>query len=69
MFVLVAALQLLDRFSSSDAAAAGAEHVVPALQFINRWMPLFYSPLLVALPLNASGLIGLLFCQRPCFLC
>ncbi len=59
MFVLVATLQLLENFAP-DTAAAGAEHVAPALQFINRWMPLFYSPLLVALPLNASGLIGLL---------
>jgi hypothetical protein len=41
-----------------DAGDRLCDWFAPALEFIQRWMALFYSPFLVALPANAASLIG-----------
>jgi hypothetical protein len=41
-----------------DAGEQLCDWFAPALEWIQRWMALFYSPFLVALPANAASLIG-----------
>lgn len=53
MFVLLAAMA-----AREEAGEAMCVWFGPALEWIQRWMPLFYSPFLVALPRNAESLIG-----------
>lgn len=41
-----------------DAGDRLSDWFAPALEWIQRWMALFYAPFLVALPANAASLIG-----------
>ena len=41
-----------------DAGDRLCDWFAPALEWIQRWMALFYAPFLVALPANAASLIG-----------
>lgn len=64
MFAIIATLLILDRVSKQSA-----EHVLgffgPALNWIQRWLPLFYVPTLVVLPLAIRGIPGrFLGCAR-----
>ena len=62
MFVLVAAALAVNQEVSERVHAWFG----PALDWIQRWMPLFYSPFLVALPRNAASLIGKRFKNLDC---
>lgn len=51
MFIILAALLALEQLGSAGLAECVLRQVAPALQWVQNWMPLFYAPLLVALPL------------------
>lgn len=53
MFVLLGGMALWE-----DAGEQLCEWFAPALEWIQRWMALFYAPFLVALPANAASLVG-----------
>lgn len=53
MFLLLGAMALWE-----DAGEQLCEWFAPALEWIQRWMALFYAPFLVALPANAASLVG-----------
>ena len=53
MFVLLSGMALWE-----DAGEQLCDWFAPALEWIQRWMALFYAPFLVALPANAASLIG-----------
>ena len=58
MFIIIAALLAIN--SMSEAAS---ENILgffdPALSWIQRWLPLFYVPTLVVLPLSIQGIAGM----------
>ena len=57
MFIIIAAL-----LAVSSVSQAAAENLYgffdPALNWIQRWLPLFYVPTLVVLPLSIQGIAG-----------
>lgn len=53
MFVLLSGMALWE-----DAGEQLCDWFAPALEWIQRWMALFYAPFLVALPANAASLLG-----------
>lgn len=53
MFVLLGVMAAWE-----DAGDRLCDWFAPALEWIQRWMALFYAPFLVALPANAASLIG-----------
>ena len=57
MFGIVAALEALTR-ASRERADAVAAFYAPALDWIQRWLPLFYVPSLIMLPLALRDIQG-----------
>ena len=57
MFVIIATLLVMDRVSKR-AADRVLGFFGPALNWIQRWLPLFYVPTLVVLPLAIRGIPG-----------
>lgn len=57
MFAIIAVLILASTFSAGAAENAVA-FFNPALVWIQKWLPLFYVPTLVALPLAIQGIPG-----------
>ncbi|XP_002960739.2 plastidal glycolate/glycerate translocator 1, chloroplastic [Selaginella moellendorffii] len=55
MISLVAALLLLDRLAP-DACSGVNSFFFPSVEFVQRWMPLFYAPALAMLPAGAKSL-------------
>ena len=57
MFIIIAAL-----LAVTSVSQAAAENLYgffdPALNWIQRWLPLFYVPTLVVLPLSVEGIVG-----------
>lgn len=58
MFGIIAALEALTR-ASRDRADAVAAFFAPALDWIQRWLPLFYVPSLIMLPLALRDIQGM----------
>lgn len=59
MFAIMGTLLALDRFSKEGADKVQA-FFNPALNWIQRWLPLFYVPTLVVLPQAVHGIAGAL---------
>ena len=57
MFGIIAALEALTR-ASRDRADAVVAFFAPALDWIQRWLPLFYVPSLIMLPLALRDIQG-----------
>lgn len=57
MFGIIAVLLTLDRVSK-DAAERLLGFFNPALNWVQRWLPLFYVPTLVVLPLAVRNIPG-----------
>ena len=57
MFGIIAVLTVLD-LASKPAAENLYAFFNPALEWIARWLPVFYVPPLVALPLAIEGIPG-----------
>lgn len=57
MFGIIAALEALTR-ASRERADAVAAFFAPALDWIQRWLPLFYVPSLIMLPLALRDIQG-----------
>lgn len=60
MFIIISTLLALDR-CSEDGADRLLTFFNPALNWIQRWLPLFYVPTLVVLPVALEGIAG-----KPC---
>ena len=58
MFGIIAALEALTR-ASRDRADAVVAFFAPALDWIQRWLPLFYVPSLIMLPLALRDIQGM----------
>lgn len=58
MFMIMGTLLALDRFSKQGADKVQA-FFNPALNWIQRWLPLFYVPTLVVLPQAIQGIGGM----------
>ena len=57
MFMIMGTLLLLDRTSKKGADKVQA-FFNPALNWVQRWLPLFYVPTLVVLPQAVEGIAG-----------
>ena len=57
MFIIISTLLTLDR-CSKDGADRVLTFFNPALNWIQRWLPLFYVPTLVVLPQALEGIAG-----------
>ena len=57
MFIIISTLLALDR-CSEDGADRLLTFFNPALNWIQRWLPLFYVPTLVVLPQALEGIAG-----------
>ena len=57
MFIIISTLLTLER-CSEDGADRVLTFFNPALNWIQRWLPLFYVPTLVVLPLALEGIAG-----------
>ena len=57
MFGIIAALEALTR-ASRERADAVVAFFAPALDWIQRWLPLFYVPSLIMLPLALRDIQG-----------
>ena len=57
MFAIIAVLLTLDRVSK-DTAERLLGFFNPALNWVQRWLPLFYVPTLVVLPLAVRNIPG-----------
>lgn len=55
--MIIAVLTLASAFSP-DTAERAIAFFDPALNWIQKWLPLFYVPTLVALPLAIQGIPG-----------
>ena len=55
MFSILAALLVLDASGRAEGAAAVVAAASPAVVFLARWLPIFYVPPLVVLPLAVQG--------------
>lgn len=60
MFALIAALSVTEASLGTPAVDAAAAAAAPAVDWIGRWLPLFYVPSLVVLPLALKALPGAL---------
>jgi hypothetical protein len=60
MFALIAALSATEAAMGTPAVDAAAAAAAPAVDWIGRWLPLFYVPSLVVLPLALQALPGAL---------
>lgn len=60
MFALIAALSATEAAMGTPAVDAAAAAAAPAVDWIGRWLPLFYVPSLVVLPLALKALPGAL---------
>ena len=58
MFMIMGTLVALDKFSKEGADKLQA-FFNPALNWIQRWLPLFYVPTLVVLPQAVHGIGGM----------
>ena len=72
LFLVLATLVGLELLVSTTAADAVVQYVSPVLAWVQCWMPLFYAPLLVPLPLtlrhvsgNTLSIQGPHSCSRP----
>lgn len=59
MFIIVGTLLVLQEVSKTTAERVQA-FFNPALNWIQRWLPLFYVPTLVVLPVAVQGIQGVL---------
>ena len=55
MFCIFAVLMVLD-YAKPHAALAFVNFFDPGIMFINRWLPLFYVPYLVVLPISVKDI-------------
>ena len=60
MFALIAALALTEARGGTAAVDRVAAAAAPAVDWIGRWLPLFYVPSLVTVPLALMALPGAL---------
>lgn len=58
LFLILATLVGLELLISTSAADAVVHYVTPVLAWVQCWMPLFYAPLLVPLPLTLRHVPG-----------
>jgi len=63
MFLLIALLSAAEAALGTPAVDAAAAAAAPAVDWIGRWLPLFYVPSLVVLPLALSSLPGSLLAK------
>jgi putative effector of murein hydrolase len=69
MFAIIAALAALEAAFGTPAAAAVEAAAAPAVEWIGRWLPLFYVPSLVTLPLALQALPSSLLAKVGAILC
>jgi hypothetical protein len=58
MFIIIGSLLALEGIFSSKGADAVMDVFAPAINWIQRWLPLFYVPSLVIVPLALKGIAG-----------
>lgn len=69
MFAIIAALLLIESRAGTPTVERLASSVAPAINWIGTWLPLFYVPSLVTLPLALRALPGALLLKVTGLLC
>jgi hypothetical protein len=58
MFIIIALLAVVEAIFSKSGVDNVMDVFAPALNWIQRWLPLFYVPSLVIIPLALNGIAG-----------
>jgi hypothetical protein len=58
MFIIIALLAVVEAIFSKSGVDNVMDAFAPALNWIQRWLPLFYVPSLVIIPLALNGIAG-----------